>query len=38
MIAGTRDAIPQCVTSVEETIAILRASREEWLQQQAAVD
>jgi hypothetical protein len=28
-------AIPQCIGSVEETVAILRASREEWLRQQA---
>jgi uncharacterized protein (TIGR00730 family) len=29
-------AIPQCVDTVEETVAILRANREEWLRQQAA--
>ena len=36
-LANAEDmAIPQCVAGVEETVAILRASREEWLQQQAA--
>jgi predicted Rossmann-fold nucleotide-binding protein len=29
--------IPQCVGSVEETIAIIRRDREEWLAQQATV-
>jgi hypothetical protein len=28
-------AIPQCIGSVEETLAILRASREDWLRPQA---
>jgi len=36
-LANAEDiAIPQCVGSVEETVAIIRANREEWLQQQAA--
>jgi hypothetical protein len=36
-LANAEDmASPQCVASVEETVAILRKSREEWLQQQAA--
>jgi uncharacterized protein (TIGR00730 family) len=36
-LANAEDmAIPQCVASVEETVAILRKSREEWLRQQAA--
>ena len=34
-LANAEDmAIPQCVGSVEETVAILRANREAWLQQQ----
>ena len=29
-------AIPQCVGTVEETVAIIRENREAWLQEQAA--
>ena len=37
VLANAEDiAIPQCVGSVEETIAILHANREEWLHEQAA--
>jgi uncharacterized protein (TIGR00730 family) len=36
-LANAEDiATPRCVGSVEETVAILRASREEWLREQAA--
>ena len=36
-LANAEDlAIPQCVATVEETVAILRNSREQWLRQQAA--
>jgi predicted Rossmann-fold nucleotide-binding protein len=36
-LANAEDiAIPQCVGSVEETVAIIRANREQWLKQQAA--
>jgi uncharacterized protein (TIGR00730 family) len=36
-LANAEDlAIPHCVGSVEETVAILRANREEWLHDQAA--
>jgi uncharacterized protein (TIGR00730 family) len=37
-LANTEDiTIPRCVASVEETVAIVRTSREKWLQQQAAI-
>jgi uncharacterized protein (TIGR00730 family) len=36
-LANAEDmTIPQCVGSVGETVAIIRANREEWLRQQAA--
>jgi uncharacterized protein (TIGR00730 family) len=36
-LASAEDmAIPTCVGTVEETVAILRTNREEWLRQQAA--
>ena len=36
-LANAEDmAIPRCVGSVDETLAIIRENRDEWLQQQAA--